>query len=51
MFNKALMEKWIWRFLNRQGDTWVKVIKSLYGEVEMRDDGVVSIGRGGRGSS
>lgn len=32
VFNKALVGKWMWRFMNEKGNLWVKILKSKYGE-------------------
>lgn len=33
-FNRAILGKWIWRFLNESESLWVKVIRSRFGKLE-----------------
>lgn len=39
MFNKALLGKWIWRFLTEQNSLWRKIIKSKFGDLCWNRDG------------
>lgn len=39
IFNKALLGKWIWRFLTEQNSLWRRVIKSRFGELYWNRDG------------
>lgn len=34
IFNKALLSKWLWRFLTDDNSLWIKVIKSRFGELQ-----------------
>lgn len=34
LFNKALLNKWVWRFLNEKQNLWVKVISSKFGDLQ-----------------
>ncbi|XP_057798040.1 uncharacterized protein LOC131014167 [Salvia miltiorrhiza] len=48
-FNKVLLSKWLWRFLGEGKALWVRVIKSIYGELEWGEGGECSVvGRGGQ---
>lgn len=44
LFNKALLGKWFWRFLNEKGSLWVRILESRYGDVW--DRGSVGVPRG-----
>lgn len=49
-FNKALVSKWLWRFLSCRDCLWVKVITSLHGMLSLGEGGFVSEGRESRWS-
>lgn len=33
-FNKALLGKWRWRLLKKEGGLWVRIVKSRYGDLD-----------------
>ncbi|XP_057809058.1 uncharacterized protein LOC131023530 [Salvia miltiorrhiza] len=39
-FNKALVGKWLWRYLEGGGSLWTKIVKSIYGELVWGDEGI-----------
>ena len=32
LFNEALLDKWLWRFLNEKSNLWRKVVTIKYGD-------------------
>lgn len=38
-FNKALLGKWLWRYVRERDRLWVKVIDSLYGKLRWGEGG------------
>ncbi|XP_057793331.1 uncharacterized protein LOC131009951 [Salvia miltiorrhiza] len=47
-FNKVLVFKWVWRYLVEREALWVRVIKSLYGDLSRGEGGGVEGGEKGR---
>lgn len=45
-FNRALLGKWVWRFLNDKNNLWKRVVKARFGELEWSRSGEKSEGRG-----
>ncbi|XP_057775476.1 uncharacterized protein LOC130994451 [Salvia miltiorrhiza] len=39
-FNKALMVKWIWRFLKEEDALWVRVVKARMGDFQWDENGI-----------
>ncbi|KAL8524433.1 hypothetical protein ACS0TY_014136 [Phlomoides rotata] len=48
LFNKVLLWKWGWRFLNEGDKLWARIIRSRYGEVWGDGFELFPIGRSGR---
>ncbi|XP_057794182.1 uncharacterized protein LOC131010599 [Salvia miltiorrhiza] len=46
-FNCALVAKWLWRYLQGGEELWIRVVRSIYGDVEWGENGLMC--KGGRG--
>lgn len=42
-FNKVLIGKWLWNFLTNTESLWVRMIKSVHGDLTKVDNGFVSM--------
>ena len=47
--NKALLSKWLWRFVTEREALWNDVIRAKYGEQEKEGGGGGGGGKGGAG--
>ncbi|XP_057810311.1 uncharacterized protein LOC131024792 [Salvia miltiorrhiza] len=44
-FNRVLVVKWVWRYLQERESLWARVVRSIFGEVEWGEEGRLRLGK------